>query len=135
MTQDSRNQTIPPKQIWLWINKHQDNDGFDFDSLNVDRIFHNDYNWKFYGRFAAALLADTEYVALYDDDTIPGSQWHENCLQTMGTHEGILGSAGIILKSKEYIKIIGAREIISIFLLFLIFFKLSIVSVVINFLI
>lgn len=98
-----RNQTIPPKQIWLWINKHQDNDGFDFDSLNVDRIFHNDYNWKFYGRFAAALLADTEYVALYDDDTIPGSQWHENCLQTMGTHEGILGSAGIILKSKEYI--------------------------------
>mgnify|MGYP003145924867 FL=1 len=97
-----RNQSIPPKQIWLWVNAHEDNNGFDFKSLDVDRIFHNDFNWKFYGRFTAALLADTEYVALYDDDTIPGARWHENCLQTMKTHEGILGSAGIILKSDIY---------------------------------
>ena len=47
-----RNQTMPPKQIWLWVNDHPDNHGFDFKSLGVDRIFHNDYNWKFYGRFA-----------------------------------------------------------------------------------
>ena len=32
--------------------------------------------------FAAALLADTEYIAIYDDDTIPGKQWHSNCLKT-----------------------------------------------------
>ena len=99
-----RNQTKPPKQIWLWVNDHEDNHGFDFKSLGVDRIFHNDFNWKFYGRFAGALLADTEYVALYDDDTIPGKKWHENCLDTMKTHEGILGSAGIILNGTRYIQ-------------------------------
>ena len=99
-----RAQTNPPKQIWLWVNDHQDNHGFDFKSLGVDRIFHNDYNWKFYGRFAAALLADTEYIAIYDDDTVPGKRWHENCLKTMCTHEGILGSAGIILNSSRYIQ-------------------------------
>ncbi len=99
-----RSQTNPPKQIWLWINDHEDNHGFDFTSLDVDRIFHNDYNWKFYGRFAAALLADTEYVALYDDDTIPGKKWHENCLNTMKTHEGILGSAGVILDGNRYVQ-------------------------------
>ena len=93
-----RSQSVKPAQIWLWINYHEDNKDFDPTSLGVDRIFKNDFNWKFYGRFAAALLADTEYVALYDDDTIPGKRWHENCLNTMKTHEGILGSAGIILK-------------------------------------
>ena len=69
-----RNQTVKPKQIWLWINAHEDNEGFDFKSLDVDRVFHNDFNWKFYGRFAGALLADTEYLALFDDDTVPGSR-------------------------------------------------------------
>ena len=93
-----RNQTMPPKQIWLWVNAHEDNEGFDFESLGVDRIFHNNFNWKFYGRFAAALLADTEYIAMYDDDTVPGTKWHENCLNTMNTHEGILGSAGYVQK-------------------------------------
>ena len=99
-----RNQTVKPKQIWLWINAHKDNEGFDFKSLDVDRVFHNDFNWKFYGRFAGALLADTEYLALFDDDTVPGSKWLENCMNTMQTHEGILGSAGIILNDIYYVK-------------------------------
>ena len=98
-----KNQTVKPKQIWLWINYHEDNKDFDPTTLGVDRIFKNDFNWKFYGRFAASLLADTEYIAIYDDDTIPGDRWHENCMDTMKTHEGILGSAGIILKSSQYI--------------------------------
>jgi hypothetical protein len=99
-----RNQTVKPKQIWLWINAHKDNEGFDFKSLDVDRVFHNDFNWKFYGRFAGALLADTEYLALFDDDTVPGSKWLENCTNTMQTHEGILGSAGVILNDIYYVK-------------------------------
>jgi hypothetical protein len=98
-----RAQSIKPAQIWLWINYHEDNKDFDPETLGVDRVFKNDFNWKFYGRFAAALLADTEYVALYDDDTIPGRRWHENCLETMKTHEGIMGSAGIILKGNRYV--------------------------------
>ncbi len=98
-----RAQSIKPVQIWLWINYHEDNKDFDPSTLGVDKVFSNDFNWKFYGRFAAALLADTEYVAIYDDDTIPGKRWHENCLKTMKTHEGILGSAGITLKSDRYV--------------------------------
>ena len=49
-----------------------------------------------------ALLAQTPYVAIFDDDTIPGKRWFENCLNTMKTHEGILGTLGIILKSNKY---------------------------------
>ena len=99
-----RAQTKPPKEIWLWVNQHEDNENFSFDTLGLDKIFHNDYNWKFYGRFAGALLADTEYVAVFDDDTIPGSKWFENCLNTMDENEGILGSAGVILDDKYYVR-------------------------------
>jgi len=94
-----RAQTVKPTQIWLWINYHDDNKDFDPTTLGVDRIFNNDYNWKFYGRFAAALLADTEYIAIYDDDTIPGPLWHANCFETMKTHEGMLGTHGLTHKS------------------------------------
>ena len=45
-----RSQTIKPKQIWLWINYHEDNKDFDPTTLGVDRVFSNDYNWKFYGK-------------------------------------------------------------------------------------
>jgi len=91
-----KSQTIGPKEIWLWVNDHEDNHGFDYSNLGFDRIFQNDHNWKFYGRFAAALLADTEYVTVFDDDTIPGNRWIENCLETMKSNEGILGSAGYV---------------------------------------
>ena len=99
-----RSQTKPPKEIWLWVNQHPDNEGFSFESLGLDKIFHNDHNWKFYGRFAGALLADTEYVAIFDDDTIPGSKWFENCFDTMQINEGIMGAAGIILDDKYYVR-------------------------------
>lgn len=99
-----QNQTVVPEETWLWVNKHEDNEEYNYDDIKFDKVFHNDYNWKFYGRFAAALLADTEYIAIFDDDTIPGSKWFENCLTTMKTHEGILGSAGILLNGKNYIQ-------------------------------
>mgnify|MGYP003632609978 CR=1 FL=1 len=98
-----RNQTIPPKQIWLWVNHHENNEDYDFSKLNVDRVFRNDFNWKYYGRFAASMLADTTYVALFDDDTIPGAEWFNNCLETMKATPGILGGAGVILESDQYV--------------------------------
>ena len=98
-----RCQTRQPAQIWLWVNDHEDNRGYDYSNLGLDRVFNNDYNWKFYGRFAAALLADTEYVAIFDDDTVPGPKWFENCLETMQEKEGILGSAGVLLNDKAYV--------------------------------
>lgn len=97
-----RSQTIKPKEIWLWINDHEDNHGFDFSSLDVDKVIKNDYNWKFFGRFTICFMAQTEYIALFDDDTIPGPQWFQNCLNTMASTPGILGGAGVRLKGNRY---------------------------------
>jgi hypothetical protein len=97
-----RKQTKQPHQIWLWVNHHEDNENIDFDEYGFDRIVKNDYNWKFYGRFAGAMLADTKYVAMFDDDTIPGPNWFNNCLETIEKKPGILGGVGVLLKQDKY---------------------------------
>lgn len=97
-----RQQTISPHEVWIWKNQHEDNKEVDLSKFDADKIFNNNFNWKFYGRFAGAMLAKTEYVAIFDDDTIPGNKWFENCINTIKEFNGILGSAGVILNSSRY---------------------------------
>jgi hypothetical protein len=95
-----KNQTVKPDNIWLWINHHEDfyEEPIDYD---VDRIVKNDHNWKYFGRFSLAMLAQTDFVALFDDDTIPGNRWFENCLESYSEREAIIGGVGLQLNSKE----------------------------------
>lgn len=98
-----RGQTIAPKEIWVWVNRSDDTQGIEFyKSCGVDAVFYCDHNWKYFGRFAAANLATTPYIAIFDDDTIPGPKWIENCLDTINTHPGILGGVGVILTGPHY---------------------------------
>ncbi len=98
-----RNQTIKPKEIWIWVNQHEDNDGFDFKSLGADVVVHASRNFKYIGRFTLGLLVQDGYLAYFDDDTIPGSKWFENCFQTLDIPNvpttAILGGAGVILQN------------------------------------
>ena len=95
-----KNQTVTPDQIWLWVNHHEDfyTEPVDYD---VDRKVICDHNWKYFGRFSLAMLAQTEFVALFDDDTVPGNQWLENCIETYEEEPAILGGVGLQLNSKE----------------------------------
>ena len=97
-----RNQTCPPDEIWLWINYHEDfinEKEYDLESLGIDKICYNDYNWKYFGRLALAMLAKTKFVAIFDDDTIPGERWFENCIATYEKQAAILGGVGLHLHS------------------------------------
>ena len=102
-----KKQTIKPDTVWLWVNQAVENEalGMFGGEWGFDRVFRSSVNCKFHGRFAVGLLAQTEYVAFFDDDTIPGNKWFENCLNTMETHPGILGGAGVcLLDSKQYMR-------------------------------
>ena len=101
------NQTVKSDEIWIWVNKSKESDRFDFESINSDlinahniRIIRNNYNWKFCGRFSLACMVDTEYTAIFDDDTMPGVNWYKNCLETIDTvsPRPILGGVGDILR-------------------------------------
>lgn len=96
-----KQQTVKPTEIWLWINSCQENRNFRQFSL-FDNVIKSSKNVKYHGRFSAGLLCSSKFLAVFDDDTIPGKDWFSNCLNTMSISEGILGGAGCILNSNKY---------------------------------
>jgi hypothetical protein len=101
-------QTVTPEEIFIWINKGVKREEVceQLDKIlelsPEVRVIDCNYNWKFHGRFTLPLLARTEYVAMFDDDTIPGRKWFENCLESMETARGIMGTVGILLQGPSY---------------------------------
>ena len=91
-----RAQTAPPEQIWIWSNDSGKATP-DFSAI-ADRVIVSNFNWKFFGRFTLAGLAQTDYVAFLDDDILPQPMWFENCRQTVHNgYDGILGGSGVLL--------------------------------------
>lgn len=93
-------QTIKPVDIMIWSNRPEEGQQYNLDELGVKAVYAN-HNFKFHGRFAFGLLAKTEYVAFFDDDTIPGPKWFENCLEHMNENL-ILGSTGVLYEGDAY---------------------------------
>ena len=93
------NQTIKPKDIMIWVNKNENREFsetyFREKYPNVQIVQHN-RNQGVYSRFAGAFLLQSEYIMVFDDDTIPGKLWAENCYTTFQkTGVSILGARGI----------------------------------------
>jgi glycosyltransferase involved in cell wall biosynthesis len=95
------NQTVKPKDIMVWSNRPEEGKQYNLDDLGVKAAYAN-HNFKFHARFAFGLLAKTEYVAFFDDDTIPGPKWFENCMNYLKNDNLILGSTGVLFKRDEY---------------------------------
>ncbi len=99
-------QTLQPKRVLLY------QDGIDsyykirFDQEMLDRFddyFISPENGGVWQRFAyAAKEATSKYVCIFDDDTVPGKRWLENCHMNMMQHRGIYGTNGILLDNLEY---------------------------------
>lgn len=98
--QSLRNQTVPPEEIIVFYNKG-DVPQKDLNFSDVKTVYLN-YNSKFHARFAFALSCKTKYIAIFDDDTIPGYQWFETCIKEAQKREGIFGTSGILLESNSY---------------------------------
>lgn len=92
------NQTIKPSEVLFWKNHHTEGYGFDSDIINRCKSSISNYNFGVWSRFSYALNCKSKYVCIFDDDTIPGSRWFENCLNTLETHYGLLGDRGIVFE-------------------------------------
>tara|TARA_B100000212_G_scaffold230753_1_gene175391 strand:+ start:3098 stop:3994 length:897 start_codon:yes stop_codon:yes gene_type:complete len=91
-------QTIKPDNILIW--KNNSDQDLPPEILTKAIVSQNNYNYGVWARFAFALNAKTKYICIFDDDTIPGKKWFENCLTTMETCEGLLGTRGLRFKSR-----------------------------------
>ena len=91
-------QTIKPKNILIWQNKG--NSSIPKKLFSEIIISENNFNFGVWARFAFALNVKSKYICIFDDDTIPGKRWFENCLNTMKISEGLLGTRGLKFRSK-----------------------------------
>jgi hypothetical protein len=99
-----KKQSIPiaSENIHVWYNKSGIAQNLPTDK-NIKTYVCN-WNTKFWGRFTIPLFVTTPFVAMFDDDVMPGSDWFKNCLETIENPEtnGILGGSGVILKAAKY---------------------------------
>ncbi len=92
------NQTLKPKEILLFHDAANPPIDFELDEKLRSRISNYlkvDKNVGVWGRFAGGLLATSKYVCFFDDDTIPGKRWLENCHTQSLKRKGLYGTIGI----------------------------------------
>jgi glycosyltransferase involved in cell wall biosynthesis len=91
-------QTVKPIEILVWENGDETVPEYLRDGLTITR---SNKNFGVWARFAYALNAKGAFVCVFDDDTIPGPKWFENCLNTMKQTPGLLGARGVIFDNKN----------------------------------
>jgi hypothetical protein len=93
-----RAQTVQPKAIFIWNNGNKAVDLSPYKADPLFRVFDSDKNMGVWSRFIAASMAPTEYICVFDDDTIPGPRWFENCIAQMKQQVALYGTIGVVFK-------------------------------------
>lgn len=62
-----------------------------------DNIYVSEHNVGVWGRFNFARQAKNNLIFLFDDDTIPGNLWFENCINEMNKKEALYGTNGVLM--------------------------------------
>lgn len=89
--------------VMLWSN--YDQMSFDKYPTNIIEKCTSSFcnkNLGVWARFAYALNSFSQYICMIDDDTIPGSKWLDNCVETMKSHRGVLGCRGVRMTGDDY---------------------------------
>ncbi|WP_395783316.1 glycosyltransferase family 2 protein [Aquirufa sp.] len=92
------NQTLKPKEIIIFHDKVEGELEVETSVIDSDLVSNHikvDRNVGVWGRFAGGLLSKSKYVCFFDDDTIPGSRWLENCHTHIIKRKGLYGTIGI----------------------------------------
>ena len=91
-----KSQSINPSEILVWENGTERVPEELRAGLTISR---GGKNFGVWARFAYALNATGDYICVFDDDTIPGERWLENCYKTMLKSPGLLGTRGVIFEN------------------------------------
>jgi len=100
-----QNQSVPPENVIIWKNYAE---GVVMPEIPTELkknviIIDSSKNFGVWARFTIGLLVNSKYTCVFDDDTIPGLDWFKNCIETMKTHRGLLGTIGLrFLKGNSY---------------------------------
>ena len=92
-----KKQTAKPMDVMVWQNASASQ--FSPQAFAGTIWANCSQNLGVWSRFAFALNARSEYVCVFDDDTIPGKEWFRNCIETIEKFNGLIGTAGVIFQT------------------------------------
>ena len=96
-------QTVIPTEVLLWKNHPENETQFNFDGIDGVAIAQNNANYGVWARFAFALNTCSDYICVFDDDTIPGENWFRNCIDCIENEQnGLYLTNGITFNDLEY---------------------------------
>lgn len=96
------NQSLKPKEVILFQDKAPIDVSVEEELLDrFDDVKIAKENVGVWGRFDFARTAKSRYVCLFDDDTIPGSRWLENCHYQSQLNKGVYGTNGVVIKNYD----------------------------------
>lgn len=88
-------QSIPPIGVIVILNDKSITSEYVKSIDQGIQVIDSDIN-SLYTRWFAGYLSDAEYVNVFDDDVIPGSDWIMNALRVCDQYNALVGSAGRI---------------------------------------
>ena len=93
-----RSQSVPIGEIYVW------NNGKKIDEkIQGVHIVNSPKNFGVWSRFFFALNCKAEFIAIFDDDTVPGRRYFENCFKCFSEFPGIYGTRGLrFLSNNRY---------------------------------
>lgn len=92
-----RNQTMPPSKIIIVHNEG----GVKFNYPEGVEIIYSNPNRKYHLRFTIGLLEDSEYLAFFDDDTIPADKFFETSINLINKENCIAVGNGRVIHQEE----------------------------------
>lgn len=97
-----KKQSISPNEILIWKNHPQKDLDFDFSGIDDALVSVNNANYGVWARFAFALNSTSDYICVFDDDTIPGKNWFKNCIENIEKQNGLYGTIGVSFFDLDY---------------------------------
>ncbi len=94
-------QTIKPREVMFWHNRSDVANEFDKEIVDNCVSFVGNSNLGVWARFAFALMAKTKYICIFDDDTVPGNRWLENCYKYNKGNRGLYATVGMIFDTPQ----------------------------------
>jgi len=98
------NQTVRPSQIHVFQTGSYVNDTAALlarlNRSDISLIHVTGFDFKYHGRFLPLLMAESEFVAVLDDDVLPQRRWYERAMQFIQAHgpTTVVGSTGRLVR-------------------------------------
>lgn len=86
--------SIKPSRIIVFQNESHVDVSPLIAKYKVEHVHAVSTNFKYHARFAMCLGIESEFFAIYDDDTVPGEKWHEVGIEASEKLNAITGSNG-----------------------------------------